>query len=81
MAATDKLDGYLARKLNQTSKIGTLLDPVADKLLVACSVILLSFGWVASEPFRIPLPVVAVIYGGYLVVAVGRWRSWCWSAG
>src|ERR1041385_2919869 len=42
MAATDKLDGYLARKLNQTSKIGTILDPVADKLLVASSVVLRS---------------------------------------
>src|SRR5687767_14715008 len=51
MAATDKLDGYLARKLNQTSKIGTILDPVADKLLIACSVILLSFEWVAPPGF------------------------------
>lgn len=71
MAATDKLDGYLARRLNQTSKIGTILDPVADKLLIASSVVLLSFGWVAGAPYRIPLPVVAAVYGKDLIVALG----------
>ena len=71
MALTDKLDGYLARKLNQTSRLGALLDPVADKLLVASSVVLLSFDWVASVPYRIPLPVVVAIYAGYVFVALG----------
>ena len=71
MAATDKLDGYLARKLNQLSKLGAVLDPVADKLLVACSVILLSFDWIAGPAYRIPFAVVAVLYGGYLFVAIG----------
>ena len=33
-AITDWLDGYLARKLKQTSKFGAFLDPVADKLIV-----------------------------------------------
>jgi cardiolipin synthase len=33
-AATDWLDGYLARRLNQTSAFGAFLDPVADKILV-----------------------------------------------
>jgi CDP-diacylglycerol--glycerol-3-phosphate 3-phosphatidyltransferase len=71
MAVTDKLDGYLARRLNQTSKLGTVLDPVADKLLIASSVVLLSFDWAAGAAYRIPLPVVASIYGKDLVVALG----------
>ena len=40
-AATDWLDGYLARKLNQTSAFGAFLDPVADKFLVCACVLVL----------------------------------------
>ena len=40
-AATDWLDGYLARKLNQTSSFGAFLDPVADKFLVFASLLVL----------------------------------------
>ena len=40
-AWTDWLDGYLARKLNQTSSFGAFLDPVADKFLVCACVLVL----------------------------------------
>ena len=36
---TDFLDGYLARSFNQSSKLGKILDPIADKLLVTCSLL------------------------------------------
>jgi cardiolipin synthase len=41
--ATDWLDGYLARKLNQVSELGTLLDPLADRLAILCFVAALSW--------------------------------------
>jgi len=40
---TDWLDGYLARRLNQTSKLGEILDPVADRLYILAVVVGLSF--------------------------------------
>jgi CDP-diacylglycerol--glycerol-3-phosphate 3-phosphatidyltransferase len=40
-AATDWMDGFLARKLNQTSSFGAFLDPVADKFLVCASLLVL----------------------------------------
>jgi CDP-diacylglycerol--glycerol-3-phosphate 3-phosphatidyltransferase len=71
MAITDKLDGWLARKLNQTSNLGAWLDPVADKLLVASSVVLLSFDWIAPEQLAIPRWVVIAIYGKDVIVVIG----------
>ncbi len=38
---SDYFDGYLARTLNQSSRLGTLLDPIADKLLVAAVIVVL----------------------------------------
>lgn len=41
-AVTDYVDGYLARKLNQISRIGTMLDPIADKAMVALALLALA---------------------------------------
>ena len=71
MAATDKLDGYLARRLKQTSQLGAVLDPIADKLLIMSSLILLSFDWVASPGYAIPLWVVGAVYLKDVCIVVG----------
>ena len=67
-AATDWLDGYLARKLNQTSAFGAFLDPVADKFLVcACLLVLL-------EHDRVDSIVALVIIGRE--IAISALREW-----
>jgi len=67
-AVTDWFDGWLARKLNQTSAFGAFLDPVADKLVVAAALImLLQLGRVA--------PVVALIIIGR-EIAISALREW-----
>ncbi len=56
-AVTDFLDGYYARTRGQVSSLGKILDPIADKLMVSTSLIMLtSLGW-------IPAWVVCVIIG------------------
>ncbi|MCC7329876.1 MAG: CDP-diacylglycerol--glycerol-3-phosphate 3-phosphatidyltransferase [Gammaproteobacteria bacterium] len=67
---TDLLDGYLARRLGQTSKFGAFLDPVADKLMVAVALILL----VQADP-RIVIALVAAIIIGR-EIAVSALREW-----
>ena len=67
-AITDWLDGYLARKLNQTSAFGAFLDPVADKLMVAAALlILLQLG-------RIDALVALIIIGRE--IAISALREW-----
>ena len=67
-ALTDWLDGWLARKLNQTSAFGAFLDPVADKFLVcACVLVLVHLG-------RVDVFVALIIIGRE--IAISALREW-----
>jgi CDP-diacylglycerol--glycerol-3-phosphate 3-phosphatidyltransferase/cardiolipin synthase len=67
-AVTDWLDGYLARRLNQTSAFGAFLDPVADKLMVAAALIVL------LELSRVDAIVAIIIIGRE--IAISALREW-----
>jgi CDP-diacylglycerol--glycerol-3-phosphate 3-phosphatidyltransferase/cardiolipin synthase len=67
-AITDWLDGWLARKLNQTSAFGAFLDPVADKLMVAAALIIL----VQLE--RLDAIIALIIIGRE--IAISALREW-----
>jgi len=72
-AVTDWLDGWLARKLNQTSAFGAFLDPVADKLMVAAALIIL----VQLE--RVDAIIALIIIGRE--IAISALREWMASIG
>ena len=67
---TDTLDGYFARKLGLTSRLGAFLDPVADKLIVAAALVLL----VSKDPRWFMVIVAIVIIGRE--IAVSALREW-----
>ena len=66
-AVGDGLDGYLARRLNQRSDLGALLDPIADKLLLVLALVLLTLD---NEPRldRIPIWLTVLVFSRDLVL-------------
>jgi cardiolipin synthase (CMP-forming) len=67
-AITDWLDGWLARRLNQTSAFGAFLDPVADKLMVAAALVIL------VQLTRVDAIVALIIIGRE--IAISALREW-----
>ena len=67
---TDTLDGYYARKLGLTSRLGAFLDPVADKLIVAAALVLI----VSKDP-RWFVAITAIVIIGR-EIAVSALREW-----
>lgn len=62
MAISDGLDGYLARRLEQRTRLGAFLDPIADKILITCAMIMLGYEGTAVPGKEIPdIVVVAAI--------------------
>ena len=72
-AITDWLDGWLARRLNQTSAFGAFLDPVADKLMVAAALIIL------VQLGRVDAAIALIIIGRE--IAISALREWMTSIG
>ncbi len=62
---TDFFDGFFARKLNQISELGKILDPIADKLMVISASIILMY------QDRMPIWFVAVILGRDIILMLG----------
>lgn len=74
-ALTDWADGYLARRLGQTSRFGAFLDPVADKLMVAAALVMLTQAYAS-----IWLTVAAVIIIGR-EITISALREWMAEVG
>jgi len=70
--ATDWIDGFLARKLNQTTNLGAFLDPVADKLMVVTAIVLLvethANAWLA-------IPSLVIVGREVAVSALREWMA------
>ena len=64
-AITDALDGFLARKMNWQTYLGTILDPVADKLLLSGTIFIL---WINEY---IPLYIFIIFFGRDVVILLG----------
>lgn len=71
MCISDVLDGYVARIKQQVTRLGAFLDPLADKLLMLSSCIILAAESTAIQDFRLPPTVVVLIIGKDVFLALG----------
>jgi len=69
---TDWLDGFVARKFKQGTRFGAFLDPVADKLLVAC-ILLLLVG--SCDRGYITLPAIVIVSREIMISALREWMA------
>lgn len=79
-AVTDWLDGYLARKMKQGTAFGAFLDPVADKLMVAATLVLLcskplEAGIFGQASWLLTVPAIAIIGREITMSAVREWAA------
>src|SRR5882724_4388710 len=72
---TDGLDGLLARRFNHKSQLGTILDPIADKLLLVTAYIVLSLPQISPNPiprhFPVPFWVTAAVISRDVFIVIG----------
>ena len=71
MAVSDMVDGLLARRLDARTRLGAILDPLADKALIICAVVLLSTRGAGPHGLTLPNWVVVAVVGKDLWVVAG----------
>lgn len=71
-AITDWFDGYLARKLQQSSPFGAFLDPVADKLIVAAALVMITHEYAS---IWITVPAIILLMREIYISALREWMS------
>jgi cardiolipin synthase (CMP-forming) len=71
-AISDGVDGYIARRYNQRSELGAVLDPLADKLLLVSALVLLSLD-TGGHFERLPLWLVITVLGRDAILALGTY--------
>jgi cardiolipin synthase len=71
-SATDFLDGYIARHSSQVTKLGQILDPAGDKLLMSAAFIVLTIPTLGYTNV-IPIWLTAVVFGRDLVIVIGTY--------
>jgi len=77
-AVTDWFDGYLARKLDQSSPFGAFLDPVADKLMVAAALVVLVDTYsreLQTWPVLTAIPAIVIIGREIVISALREWMA------
>ena len=71
-ALTDWLDGYIARKFNQMSPFGAFLDPVADKVMIAATLILLTDHYAS---IWLTIPAITIVSREIIISALREWMA------
>jgi CDP-diacylglycerol--glycerol-3-phosphate 3-phosphatidyltransferase len=71
MCISDTLDGYIARVRKQVTRLGSFLDPMADKMLMACACILLATPRTGIEGNILPPTIAVLIIGKDLLLLLG----------
>jgi CDP-diacylglycerol---glycerol-3-phosphate 3-phosphatidyltransferase len=71
-AISDALDGYLARKLNQSTPFGAFIDPVADKLMVVCGLVIIAQDY---QQWWITVPALLMIAREIIISALREFMS------
>jgi len=68
-SVSDALDGFIARRFNMRSHLGSILDPLADKALLVSALVVL--GWIDTDLAQLPLWFVVLVLGRDLFLVIG----------